>query len=351
MATAAALGLARMPGAAARIGLERALAGSPNGGARRLVLRAGAMRFFELGEVVDGLPEALSQALRSAEPADRAAGSFGSIALGLRPPSELIGSKDPAIATAAARAVLALGAEASAPCHRLLQAADRALSREAFAAGALAPGPSPQVVACGFSLLLPAERVSATTLGRWADRGGALAPVAAMALARRDSGPFRGRVERLLAGTDPVVRSHVAFGLAYSPKADAASLLTGAYRFEPEPAVRRALVRALSVRSEPVRSSTLELARELDPDPAVRVTASAALRNVRLAPTPAATRGAVAWLSLQPNAQVEASAVALRALRVVRSDGLAVPAVSAPDGVVVVPGLSRPGGATVQLAP
>jgi len=350
-ATAAALGLARMPGLAARAGLERALAGSPSGGARRLVLRAGVVRFVELGEVVDGLPEALDQALRSSEPADRAAGSFGLSALGLRQPSELIGAKDPAVATAAARAVPALGAKAFVPCQRVLEAADRALSREVHAGEARLPRPSPQVISCGFSLLVPGQSVSATTLARWADRGGALAPVAALALAKRDSGPFRSRVQRLLAGTDPVVRSHVAFGLAHSPKADATSLLTGAYRFEPEPAVRRALVRALSVRSEPVRRSTLELARKLDPDLAVRAAANAALRNVVLAPTPVAPRGVVAWLSLRPNAQVEASAVSLRAARVVRSDGLAVPVVSAPDGVLVVPGLSQPGGAVVLLAP
>jgi hypothetical protein len=233
----------------------------------------------------------------------------------------------------------------------LLHAADRSLSREGLAAKGPASEPSPQVIACGLSLLMPGERVSATTLARWADMGGALAPVAAMALARRDSEPFRSRVQRLLAGTDPVIRAHVALGLAHSPKADSASLLTRAYRFESEPAVRRALVRALSMRSEPVRLAILELARTLDPDPSVRAVARAALRDVHVAPSPVAPRGAVVWLSLQPNAQAETSAEALHALRVVRSDGLAVPVVSAPDGVVVVPGLSSPGGATVLLAP
>ncbi|MBW2526613.1 MAG: HEAT repeat domain-containing protein, partial [Deltaproteobacteria bacterium] len=350
--TLAALGLARISGPAARSGLERALAGAGEGGARRLILRASIVRYLELGEAVPGLGDELAQALKSSDRADRAVGAFGLTALGLRSAAALVRSDDEVIAAAAARATLAQGGDhARMPCWPVLRGADRASSSSSR--GPLRePRPAPaRTIACGAALMLGGAPVSAATLAEWAEGGGALAPAAALALARRDGESIRPRLRRRLEGTDPVVRAHVALGLAYSPQADAASLLTRAYRFEANPMVRRAVVRALSARSEPIRRSTLELARRLDPDAAVRGVARAALRGVDVVPRLELPRGAVAWIALQPNAHADDAAIALRAARVIRSDGVAYPVVSAPDGVLLVPGLRPLGGATVQLAP
>ncbi|NUQ73155.1 MAG: HEAT repeat domain-containing protein, partial [Polyangiaceae bacterium] len=144
---------------------------------------------------------------------------------------------------------------------------------------------------------------------------------------------------RLLAGSDPAVRAHVALGLARDPEASAVSLLAGAYRFEEDASVRRAIVRALSRRKEGQRETTLIWARDLDPDSAVRALARAALAGRVLDDPRPPARGEVIWVSLTPNDPKAAPMAAGRTARLVRSDGLAVPVVADPDGVLLVPGL------------
>jgi hypothetical protein len=195
-----------------------------------------------------------------------------------------------------------------------------------------------------------AEGLSTETVARWAEEGGPLAPLAARALPGRDTEAVRSRIKRLLAGTDPIIRAHTALGLATDPETDAVSLLVEAYRFEEDASVRRAVIRALSARKEPQRRATLELARDLDPDDAVRALARAALGGRSLLPSASEATGTVFWVSLVANAPSQMPAVASRAARFVRPDGLVVPVVSDPDGVLIVPGIPE-GRAGLTLAP
>src|SRR5262249_61408182 len=117
-----------------------------------------------------------------------------------------------------------------------------------------------------------------------AGAGGPLAPLAARALPSRDADALRGRLKRLLEGSDPVVRAHIALGLARDPEPSAVSLLTSAYRFEDDAGVRRAIMRALSRRPEVQRMATLIEARDLDPAADVRALGRAALAGPALTP-------------------------------------------------------------------
>jgi len=338
LAARAAFELAAMPSEAAHDRLERALANAAAGAERRLLLRAGIARFVELEQALAGLEPSLERALGSKEASDRAVGSLGLALLGRVPLGELVRSTDPVVRRAAARAALVLGPQAVAQCAPLVRTTGDG-------------EPSLDAVAGGLSLLAGRSEVSTALLARWAEGGGALAPVAAMVLARRDSPMVRSRLEGLLGGTDPVIRAHAALGLAHSPKADATSLLTAAYRFEEDPMVRRAIVRALSLRPERLRRRTLELARELDSDSATRALARSALGGRRLAVSARARGSEVAWLALEPNRPSEQHRAAGRAARLIRSDGLALPVVTDPDGGLLVPGLGCCGAVSLQLAP
>ena len=80
----------------------------------------------------------------------------------------------------------------------------------------------------------------------------------------------------------------------------------------------------------------LETARALDPDDGVRALARAALAGRTLAPAITVAQAA-AWIAIEDNDA--GTATTARAGRVVRSDGVAVPFVADPDGVLLVPGL------------
>jgi len=350
LATTAAFGLAVASGGEARALLERALVSSKPGPARRLVLRAGLVRFVRLGERLAGLGDALAAALAAKDPADRAVGSFGLALLGERTVASLMASQHPEIRHAAARAALVLGPSAMAALDDAL-AAGAATADAAPLSGGTGDEPTDEAVVASLALLVGAPRVSTTRLARWAELGGPLAPMAAYRLAVRDSKLARSRLRRLLAGTDPVVRLHALLGLAASPEKDAVSLLTGAYRFEADPQVRRAILRALSVRSEKHREATLALARDLDPDGTARALGRAALagRQFRLELPPNGRQ--VAWVALRANSEQQKNRVVSRLAQIQRADGLTLPLAAAPDGVLIVPGLSDLGSLSVRLAP
>ena len=369
LATAAAYALARVPGAGARGVLESALAGTAakGGAARRLVVRAAVVRRLALGDAPEGLDTALESLLASRDASDRAVGAFGLVAIGARAPSELLAAKDEAVVRAAARGALARGPEALRACMPLLaRAAALASIGEGGPGAAGGAGASPMrepsgvAVAAGVALLADPDGgpLSTTTLAAWAEGPSPLAPLAARALPSRDDEVVRPRIKRLLASSDPVVRAHAALGLGRDPERDAAAVLAGAYRFEEDAAVRRAIVRALSRRTEVQRRAVLELARDFDPDEGARALARAALAGRVLDHTspatldgePAVTGPAIAWISILPNHASAARAAEARPARLARSDGLAVPVVADPDGVLVVPGLSE-GAASVLLAP
>jgi HEAT repeat protein len=358
-ALAAAFALATMPGEAARIALEKALAGEAGkqGDRRRLLLRAGVVRALVLDDAPAGLRDGLRALYREKSPADRAAGAFGLVALGSLSLSDAIEAAcppsrdhkdapptcDAALLGAAARGALALpdGARSLEPLFPLLQRAG------AGAADSV-------TVALGAALLAHPEGgdLPTSTLASWAEAGGPLAPLAARALATRDDEALRPRLKRLLEGSDPVVRAHVALGLGRDPEPSSVSLLTRAYRFEDDAGVRRAIVRALSRRTEVQRVATLEIARDIDPDEETRSLARTALSGRVLDPGLAAARGieprrSVAWITVRPN-DAKPKDAPLSIARLVRADGLAIPAVADPDGGLLVPGLPA-GTASLQL--
>ncbi len=337
LATTAAFGLAASRGGVAADSLEKALEVAPVGAPRRLVMRAAVVRFLKLRERVPGLTVALEQALASADAADRAVGAFGLVVLGERGVGALVGAKEPEVAIAAAQAALALGSSA-------LTAAAAGLRKAPLE-------PDAPAVAAAVGLLVGGHGVSTQRLLEWAEGGSSLAPLAALQLARRDSAPFRERLVALLDGTDPLVRLHVALGLADSPEADAVALLVDALRFETDVRVRRGIVRALSRRSEKRREPALAAAAALDPDAEVRAIAASAKRG-RTLPLVEAPKGReVAWVSLRANDPEEQASIGSRPAMLVRDDGLALPVVSAPDGVILVPGVGDRHQVSIEVAP
>ncbi len=338
LALAALFALSTMPGDEARAALEK-LIGDPRASKEdaqsRAVVRAGIVRAVVRGEAPAGLAERLEKWSASKDGVSRAIAALGQVATGAKSAADVIASCtekkcDEPVLRAAARGALARGGDALTPFLDLLE--------QPWARGTDLAKPSLIAVAAAVGLLAhPGGRnLPTSTLAAWAEGGGPLAPLAARALPTRDDDVTRGRIKRLLEGTDPVVRAHVALGLGKDPEHDAVTLLVDAYRFEDDAQVRGAIIRALSERKEPQRTDTLETARALDPDDGVRALARAALAGRTLAPAITVAQAA-AWIAIEDNDA--GTAKAARAGRVVRSDGVAVPFVADPDGVLLVPGL------------
>ena len=365
-AMAAVFAIATAPGDDARAALEQAMAGDKGktGETRRMLLRAGVVRALVLSDPPGGLNDGLRALFAEKAPADRAAGAFGLTALGVLSLSDVLeascNKEGPlvcdAAAAAAARGSLALpdGASSLEPLMPWLK---RAATLDAGSSGA----PSDGVLAVGFGAALLAHpdggELPTSVLAGWAEAGGPLAPLAARALPARDDEALRGRIKRLLEGSDPVVRAHVALGLGRDPEPSAVSLLTSAYRFEEDAGVRRAIVRGLSMRTEVQRTSTLVLARDLDPDEDVRALARSAIDKRPIDPGVRPTLGieprrSVAWVTIHANHDAKDAGPPPRSARLVRTDGLAVPAVADPDGALLVPGLpAGPASLLLERAP
>ncbi len=320
------------------------------------------------GLVLRDAPEALEKRLLAALAApkgssERAVGVFGAVALGLRDAVDVVGacSRPPAIARRSTRrrAARSLGASAPSP-------PSRRSSRRSPGSGAASPpgaasaaksgdaAPDPAAISAGVALLAePGGGAIATSrLAALAEAGGPLSPLAARALAARDDEVVRGGIERLLEGE----RSRRARARRARPRerphARQRLLLARAYRFEDDPAVRRAIVRGLSRRAEVQRRRVLVAARDLDPDEGCA--------RSRGLPSPASTRGRsifraprwrrASWVAIVPNDQSASRSASSRPARLVRPDGLAVPVVADPDGVLLVPAVP-PGASAVLLAP
>jgi HEAT repeat protein len=357
--TEAAHALATMPGKDAREALERLLVADVDkkGEMRRLLLRAAVVRALALRDAPSGLKAALEPLLKAESAADRAVAAFGLVGTGAAHAEALLAgacsdrSCDGAVVAAVARAALARPAE---ELDALVPILSREARESARADGAVLEQPSPLTVAAAMALLAHPDGAAlpTSTLAAWAEAGGPLAPLAARALPSRDAEPLRGRLKRLLEGSNPVVRAHLALGLARDPEPSAVSLLASAYRFEDDAAVRRAIVRALSRRTEVQRLSLLTLARDLDPDGQVRALARSALAGRDLDPMPRSMSGvevtrSMAWIEIVTN-EGKAAFMA-RAAWLSRSDGLAMPMVADPDGVLLVPFLP-PGPASLWVA-
>jgi HEAT repeat protein len=332
-----AFALANSAGDDPRRVLEGALANSE---LRRLAARAGVVRAVTLGDAPRGLDDALRALLVSKDSADRAAGAFGLMALRWAKPEELVGSRDLAIVRAAARASLAAGPDALLAVARRLAVETDGATRTALAVALAAPAGA-------------LEAVATHQLHAWADGDDPSAPLAIAALGAREEPGDERRLARWLESEDPARRLHAALALASSPLPNAAGRLADAWRFEPNAAVRRAIVAALAQRPEPLRAKALALAAKVDPDPEVRE--AAALGLLGRLPSPLGRercgRGAchVAWISLVPSAAASASVVGARQGTLTDASGVSLPVVSDPDGALVVVGIA-PGAASFRLA-
>jgi cellulose synthase operon protein C len=314
----AAYALALCSGDPASDALERALtASSPL--VRRNAARAGVLRRAALGDSVSGLEDALERLLKSTLAADRAAGAWGLAALDHDQARKLVQSSDPEVARAAAR-------QAFVPA--VAPAAARRLAREADA-------PTRTALAAGLAVPAAADEVPTSVLLALLDGGDAATPIAARALAARDTQELRPRVELLLASADPLVRASAALGLADSRQPSAIGLLEQSYRFETDPDVRHAVVSALSRRKERTGRRTLTLAAELDGDRRVREAARLALSGHRLSRLGSGT--GTLWVALIPN---QAGAlVSGHAAELSTPGGLVLPLAADPDGAISLAGL------------
>jgi len=324
-APAAAYALALSPGPAALDTLERALTKSTT---RRLAARAAVVRAVTLGETASGIEAALDALVVSTNAADRAAGAWGHATLSPRRAIVLLRRADPVVVRAAARAALTPQVAAAA-AERLVGERDP-LTRTALAISLASPE--------------GARHVPTRVLSTLVEEGGAAAPVAARALAARDSEALRPQLRELFDSGDPWIRSHIALGLADSSDPSAVGLLAHRFRAEREAGVRHAIVVALSRRVESTRVSTLELAANLDPSTPVRQAARRALSGVRLTSLP---KGAGSfWLQLVDSESLQGrqhSAV------LGTTSGVALPVVADPDGLVCMGGLPA-GPVSLRLA-
>ncbi len=347
-ATAAAHALAMMPEPAAREAIDKDLgggdAGAPKGERRRLAMRAGIVRALALGDAPLACATTLLAASQSKEASDRAIAAFGRVATRAISVEDAVtaacpeGRCDAAILAGAAR-----GALAARPAD--LDALMPILLREA---GAEAPSAIATAAAAALLAHPDGGGLSTLTLAAWAEAGGLIAPLAARAAEPRSRGdpqpdppPPRGAI-RSCALTAPRPRAR--------SEASAVSLLTAAYRFEDDASVRRAIIRASSRRSEVQRAATLTLARDLDPDDEVRALARSAIEGRSLDPVIQAAGGLeaarpIAWIVVASNDGKPFEAA--RSARLTRSDGLAIPVVTDPDGALLIPGL--PGAASIEL--
>jgi hypothetical protein len=334
----AADALARSPCPVAMAAIET-LAASPS--TRRLAARAYFVRRAVRGERSARGDALLAALAAAADGADRAVAVEALVALGERRPGDALGDRDPRVRRAAAMATVARGD-------------GRDTGEEALTARL--PGEpdetTRQVLAAGLVEGDPGGVVPTTTLVDRAEAGGPDAPLAALALARRADEELSPKVDALLASRDPLMRAHVARGLAGSRAPDAVGRMARAYTWEPVVEVRRALIEALAARpveehAAPSWREAMELAARLDPDRVTRARAERALAGRVLAMEP--SRGhEVAWLRVVP---AEGAALPRELTgTLVDASGEARPIVFDEDGYALVPGLP-PGDARVRLAP
>jgi hypothetical protein len=325
LGSVAAYQIARMPGEAAARVLAARLSRPAT---RRLAARAATARALLLGDRVENLERVLGDLSRSRDAGDRAAGAAGLAALDPARIEAFVASRDDVVMRAAASALLLAPREVAGRVAERWLAATTGDTQAALALALAVPG--------------AAERAPTAALMELVGSGGPAAPLAAFALAARDAKGERERLDDLLESSDPFIRSHVALGLGASKEADAGGRLENAYRLETNAAVRAAIVRAVSQRAEPAERRVLALAAGLDPD-----------ADVRAAALPAGTRIGISGergLAFVPIVASGVDAPAAATVAVEVQGGLVLPAVAAPDGLVVLPGLP-PGSVVLRVAP
>lgn len=324
-ASAAAYALGTCPGDEARDALGRALLAP---GTRRQAARASVIREALLGDRVPDLDATLRALIVSGDAADRAAGAWG---IASRDPSlarTLLGRADPVVVRAAARAV-------RDPRTGVVAAERLATEKDPLTQTALAVSLAHESSAAHVPTAVVLELV---------ESGGGAAAVAAKALAARDAEAERPQIERFAKSGDPLIRAHIALGLADSREPSAVGLMREMYRFEQDADVRHAVVTALSARRDRSRLETLKLAADLDGDERVRSAARLALAGARLAALPHGR--ATLWLTLTESGGSERHPPQAR---IGTQSGVALPVVADPDGHVLVTGLPE-GPLSLRLA-
>ena len=318
--------LSRAPGVRARARLERALA-EPR--LRALSLRALALRHARLGDDAARLNQLLPTSLRAAEPNERAAAAFAQALLDPRTLEQHLAAPDAVVVRAVAR-LASSGAGARAAVRRLLHERDPVLQ---------------VALSIGLADVDAADLATTPLLLELTHGAGPASLLAAAALSARKDADLLPLVRELLLSGDPWLRAHALLGLSRARDPDALGLIENAYRFEPDASVRHAAVVALSRRSESVKIRTLTLAAELDASRAVRDAARLALAGQSL--TDGVVGPETLWLELSKNPGLGAAVVPVALVRA--GDGLALPLVADPDGVVVGAG-TDPARVDVRLA-
>ncbi|HEY5957060.1 MAG TPA: HEAT repeat domain-containing protein [Polyangiaceae bacterium] len=219
---------------------------------------------------------------------------------------------------------------------------------------ALSASENPSSPYCG-ALVHASFRNSLTfsQLLRLAFAKGDCAPLAAMAVAERASLQWRLTLISLLDSEHPAMRAATAHGLGRNPAPFASGLLHARYLREGNTLVRRALVRAFSLRAS--RLGIVELAKtgHLDPDPVVRAWVDRTLRGERIEFQPGDLLGALEdgrhrrstpmIFSLPQTPEHHTQRGLPR--HVCGIDACSVPIVTDPTGQLLVP----IGGAAIQL--
>ena len=335
--------LSRSPSPSAMSALE-SLAGLP--AMQRMAARAYLVRALLRREKSEKLDALVSRLSTATDGNDRAVGIATLVALGRRDLEGALRDTD-----ARVRRAVAIAALADGPRRAWRAALLDALASEKDDATRVA-------LAVGLVDGDPDGRVTTATLRDRADSAEGDAPVAALALAQRGDDAEDAKVTALLAARDPILRAHVARGLAASTYKDVVGRLGNAFAYESDGGVRRAIVAALAARTgsdaaAPQRLETLRIAARFDPDRVVRVAASRALAG--LPPTLDARARAhaqeeseVLWLRVAAAGGEPAPHDVTASLY--RSDGLAVPVVFDDDGYAIVPG-SPLGEGRLVLAP
>lgn len=332
----AAAAIAHSRSAAALAAIESMAASAAT---RRLAARAYLVRRLTMGERSARLDATLESMAASQDAGDRAIALEALVALGERSIDEALADRD-----ARVRRASAMGAMAHLDERTCASLASR-LAAEADAA-------TREVLAVALVRGAGSARVTTAALIERARSGRPDAPLAARALARRAGDALGAEVDAQLSSRDPVMRAHAALGLAESTARDTVGRLARAYAWEADIHVRTAITIALATRTgdeaaAPSRVRALSLAARLDPDRAIRWTASRALAG-ESATTRGFPDGEVAWLRLAAAPGADPSHDVTAAL--VRSDGLAVPIAFDDDGYALVPGVP-PGPARLRLAP
>ena len=305
------------------------------GARRRAWVRVGIARALSGLEVPSELEGTLLALGASSDPSDAETSALGRVALGLAPLGDVVGpppATGPVHALAAARVVgAARGAVARGPGELT------PLARW-LVAGAMEREPmSDAAIAAGIALLDPAsgDALARATLVAWIESNPPLAALAARALARRLDADTLPRFEWLLVDAPPSVRIGAALGLGEAGPPRATSSLAARLLAENDPRVRAAIVRALAHRTEPASGRAIAAAARLDADPEVRSLAREAAAG-RALPELLPHDGAAVF-------GVESATAGARppALVWITPAGLALPAIAADDGILLLPGAPR----------